>query len=94
MSFLITVCDKIRRGITFTRLMVVLLFLATGCAPLTQQKQISQTIVSKSSEREEALPSVKPVTPPSASEPHKRVPSQEIEAHDNFKLDSTSIELE
>lgn len=97
MSFLTTACDKLVRVFSFTGFATLLLVFVLSCASPMQQKQVSPAAAVKKSEREETLPSVKPVTPPIITEPQassKRTTSPEIEVHDNLQIDSAPIEKE
>jgi len=92
MNFLSTACDKLVSVFSFAGFATLLLVLVLGCASTIQQKQVSPAAVQEF-EREETLPSVKPVTPELQSS-SKHTTSQEIEGHDNSQIDSAPIEKE
>jgi hypothetical protein len=97
MSFLSTACDKLVRFFSLAGCATVLLVLVLSCVCPTQQKQVSPAAEVKKSERDETLPSVKPVTPPATPESKassKQTTSQEIEVHNNSQIDTVPIEKE
>lgn len=96
MSFLSTACDKLVRFFSVASFATLLLFFVLSCACPMQQKQVSPAAV-KEFERDETLPSVKPINPPVITGPQsspKPTTSQEIEVHDNLQIDSAPIEKE
>lgn len=91
MSYLNSICDNFLKVFSFACFATLLLFILSCAFPL-QEKQAAPTEVKKT-EREEALPLVKPATPPVESpDSHRRATTQEIEAHDRLRIDSAPIE--
>jgi hypothetical protein len=68
-----------------------------ACASHTQNMPLSPAATVCTSERDETLPSVKPVTPAGCSDPQrtsKPMSSPEIEVPDHMQIDCTPMELQ